>query len=154
MHKIKEIRLKNFKFFYGEKTISFDRKHVLLYGENGSGKSSIYWALYTFFQSVFKSDVREVQKYFKPIIQHPESIKNRYANDGDSSFIEILFENEPSDPRTKRISNTTVNTRTDNFIEQITLSSDFIDYKSFNSTFLNARCCSRIGLFVTIHSIL
>jgi len=38
MHKIKKIVLKNFKFFYGEQEILFDRKHILIYGENGSGK--------------------------------------------------------------------------------------------------------------------
>jgi len=42
MHKIKKIVLKNFKFFYGIKEIDFDRKHVSIYGENGSGKSSVY----------------------------------------------------------------------------------------------------------------
>ena len=146
MHKIKEIRLKNFKFFYGEKTISFDRKHVLLYGENGSGKSSIYWALYTFFQSVFKTDPRQVQKYFLPPPTSSESIKNRYANDGESSYVEILFENDPSDPVTKKVSNTTVNTRTTNFIEQITLSSDFIDYKSIFNIY-NFSNRERVKLF-------
>lgn len=130
MHKIKEIRLKNFKFFYGLEPIPFDRKHVLLYGENGSGKSSIYWALFTFFQSVFKVDPRQVHKYFLPLTTSPESIKNRYAKNEEDSYIEILFEDSPSDPRTKKISNTTVNTRTDKFVKQITLSSDFIDYKS------------------------
>ena len=41
---IKEITLYNFKAFYGENTIKLDGKNLLLYGENGSGKSSIYWA--------------------------------------------------------------------------------------------------------------
>ena len=85
MYKIKEIKLKNFKFFYGERSIDFDRKHILLYGENGSGKSSIYWALYTFFQSVFKTDVRQVQKYFLPTTRNEESLRNRYAEDDDDS---------------------------------------------------------------------
>lgn len=146
MHKIKEIRLKNFKFFYGEEPIKFDRKHVLLYGENGSGKSSIYWALYTFFQSVFKSGPRQVHKYFFPSTKSPESIKNRYADDADDAFIEILFENDPSDPRTKKISNTIVNTKTDNFIEQITISSDFIDYKSIFNIY-NFTNKDRVKLF-------
>lgn len=67
MHKIKKIVLKNFKFFYGTKEIRFDRKHVLIYGENGSGKSSVYWALYTFFQSVFKTDPRQFKSIFCPL---------------------------------------------------------------------------------------
>ncbi|RTZ49518.1 hypothetical protein EJ377_02990 [Chryseobacterium arthrosphaerae] len=63
MHKIKEITLSNFKFFHGEKTIDIDRKNVLIYGENGSGKSSIYWALYTFFK-VF-SKMYQMSKLFQ-----------------------------------------------------------------------------------------
>lgn len=147
MYKIKEIKLKNFKFFFGERSLDFDRKHILLYGENGSGKSSIYWALYTFFQSVFKPDVRQVQKYFLPSTRSDESLKNRYASDDDDSFIEIHFENDPSDPRVKKISNTTVNTRTDKFIEEITLTSDLIDYKSIFNIY-NFTNKSKVKLFV------
>mgnify|MGYP003664661627 FL=1 len=102
--------------------------------------------LYTFFQSVFKTDPRQVQKYFLPPTTSSESIKNRYASDAENSYIEILFENEPSDPRTKRISNTTVNTRTDTFIEQITLSSDLIDYKSIFNIY-NFTNRERVKLF-------
>lgn len=146
MYRIKEITLENFKFFYGKRKLDFERKHILLYGENGSGKSSIYWALYTFFQSVFKTDVRQVQKYFLPITKSEESLKNRYANDDEDSFIEILFENDPSDPRVKRISNTTVNTRTDDFVKEITLTSDLIDYKSIFNIY-NFTNKSRVKLF-------
>lgn len=146
MYRIKEITLENFKFFYGKRKLDFERKHILLYGENGSGKSSIYWALYTFFQSVFKTDVRQVQKYFLPITKSEESLKNRYADDNEDSFIEILFENDPSDPRVKRISNTTVNTRTDDFVKEITLTSDLIDYKSIFNIY-NFTNKSRVKLF-------
>ena len=55
MHKIKEVRLKNFKFFYGEVPIELERQNALIFGENGSGKSTIYWAMYTFLQSVYRS---------------------------------------------------------------------------------------------------
>jgi AAA15 family ATPase/GTPase len=110
MYKIERLTLHNFKFFYGNRLLDFERKHVLLYGENGSGKSSIYWALFTFFHSVFKPDPRQVQKYFLPITRSEESLKNRYAKDEEDSYIEILFDNELSDPRAKKISNTVVNT--------------------------------------------
>ena len=49
---------KNFKLDLGT------GKNLLLYGENGSGKSSLYYALHALLQSVFKDD-RGV-KYFKP----------------------------------------------------------------------------------------
>ncbi|MEO9966952.1 MAG: ATP-binding protein [Reichenbachiella sp.] len=146
MHKIKALKLKNFKFFYGDETIPFDRKNVLLYGENGSGKSSIYWALYTFLQSVFKNEDSEIQKYFLHIAQSPESIKNRYSKEGDDAFVEIEFEDDNKDLRTKKISNTTVNTRNDPFTESITLSSDLIDYKSIFNIY-NFTNKDRVRLF-------
>lgn len=41
-----------------------DGKNLLIYGENGSGKSSLYYALHVLMQSVFKDD--KGAKYFKP----------------------------------------------------------------------------------------
>lgn len=41
MNKIKQIKLKHFKFFYGEVSIDLERNHALIFGENGSGKSSV-----------------------------------------------------------------------------------------------------------------
>jgi len=65
MSKIKEIRLYNFKAFYGETKIELEGKNLLMYGENGSGKSSVYWALYTLLQSSNKTE-EEIKKYFNP----------------------------------------------------------------------------------------
>ena len=55
MYRIKEITLENFKFFYGNRKLDFERKHILLYGENGSGKSTIYWSIYTWLENAFKT---------------------------------------------------------------------------------------------------
>ena len=52
--KIDTIHIENFKFFLKPFDLSPNGKHVLMYGENGSGKSSIYWALYTHLQSSLK----------------------------------------------------------------------------------------------------
>ncbi|WP_300978481.1 AAA family ATPase [Flavobacterium sp.] len=65
MSAIKNIKLYNFKTFYDETTIELNDKHLLLFGENGSGKSSIYWALYTLLQSSTK-DIADIEKYFDP----------------------------------------------------------------------------------------
>jgi len=61
--KINKLTLENFKFFNGIEEFKFEGKNILMYGENGSGKSSIYWALYTFFQSSLKND-DSIKKYF------------------------------------------------------------------------------------------
>lgn len=74
MSAIKEIRLYNFKAFFGENIIGLNGKNLLLYGENGSGKSSIYWALYTLLQSVNKEN-SELNKYFD--FTSPENLINK-----------------------------------------------------------------------------
>ncbi len=40
--KISRIRLVNYKFFHGEFELPVGGENLLIYGENGSGKSSIY----------------------------------------------------------------------------------------------------------------
>ena len=54
-NRIKSIQINNFKFFQAEKPIEFNGSNLLLYGENGSGKSSIYWAFYTLFEASLKT---------------------------------------------------------------------------------------------------
>lgn len=43
------LQLENFKAFFSHTTIDFEGKNALIYGENGSGKSSIYEALRLWF---------------------------------------------------------------------------------------------------------
>ena len=49
--KIKTIEIKNYKAFYGKHIFNVEGKNLFVYGENGSGKSSFYYALKDFFQS-------------------------------------------------------------------------------------------------------
>jgi len=49
--KIKSIEINNYKAFLGNHIINVSGKNVFIYGENGSGKSSLYYALKDFFQS-------------------------------------------------------------------------------------------------------
>lgn len=127
MNKIKQIKLKHFKFFYGEVSIDLDRHNTLIFGENGSGKSSLYWALYTFLQSVFKADATKVQKYFNP--RHAENLRNRFAPDEEDSYIKLVFEDDQQSITEKTISNSVVNTKTGNLIKQATQGSELVNYK-------------------------
>jgi ABC-type dipeptide/oligopeptide/nickel transport system ATPase subunit len=127
MNKIKQIKLKHFKFFYGEVTIDLERQNALIFGENGSGKSSLYWALYTFMQSVFKDTPQKVQKYFQH--NHDENLRNRFAPDTDDSYIKIVFEDDHKSTSDKQISNSTVNTKTGTLIRQAVQGSELINYK-------------------------
>ncbi len=73
MKRIHSIDLKHFKAFQDTPPIELEGKSLLRYGSNGSGKSSIFWALYTFLQSSQKPPA-EVHKYFDP--SHRESLVN------------------------------------------------------------------------------
>ena len=127
MQKISKLILKNFKFFYGEVELDFERKNVLIYGENGSGKSSIYWALYTFLQSVFKTDVQQIEKYFNQ--KHEQNLLNRFCAETDEGAIEVVFEDDHKSISSRQISRTVFNARTDSIVKEAAQASDFMTYK-------------------------
>lgn len=79
MLKIENIIIKNFKF-HEELKIELNEKSTLIYGENGSGKSSIYLALYSIFFKYLKN---------KDFLSD-NSFKNRRLIDRDTN-IEINF---------------------------------------------------------------
>lgn len=49
--RIKKIEIKNYKAFFGKNEFNVEGKNLFIYGENGSGKSSFFYALKDFFQS-------------------------------------------------------------------------------------------------------
>ena len=66
MATITQIEIEGFKAFPKNFKLDLETgKNLLLYGENGSGKSSLYYALHVLLQSVFKDD--KGAKYFKPV---------------------------------------------------------------------------------------
>jgi len=132
MHRISKLTLKNFKFFHGEVPIDFERKNVLLYGENGSGKSSIYWALYTFLQSVFKPE-EQVRKYFD--VRHDQNLVNRFARENAESSIIVEFEDASHSVTRKQISLRTNNTRIGDLVVECNQCSDFINYKLLSKVY-------------------
>lgn len=129
MHKISKITLNNFKFFYGQVEIPIERKNMLIYGENGSGKSSIYWSIYTFLQSVFK-DNAEIRKYFEP--KHPENLINRYSVEPSNSSIILELMEEDGKVQEKEISINQVTTKTGGLVKELTLGSDFINHHTLS----------------------
>lgn len=90
--RIQRIEAKAFKAF---KHLDFklDGRNLLAYGANGSGKSSLYWTLYTFLQSAQKEST-EVVKYFDKY--RTENLINRYASDDerDAAAIAVTLQDE------------------------------------------------------------
>lgn len=63
--KIHRIEIKNYKAFHGKYTIEPNGKNLFVYGENGSGKSSLYYALKDFFQASREEiDMEELENIF------------------------------------------------------------------------------------------
>lgn len=63
--KIQAIEITNYKAFLGTNKIKVGGKNVFIYGENGSGKSSLYYALKDFFQSSVEDiDLAELENVF------------------------------------------------------------------------------------------
>ena len=130
--KIQQIVLKNFKYFHEEFPLEVNSKNLLIYGENGSGKSSIYWALYTLFQSRLKPTEADVKKYFDET--KDENLLNKYKRANEDSKVEVTFEdlaNPAVAPKTYTISYGKVDTRQnpDVFLDFTISSSDFLNYK-------------------------
>ncbi|HTB99720.1 MAG TPA: AAA family ATPase [Ferruginibacter sp.] len=147
MKRISKLTINNFKAFKQSETISFDAKNILIHGTNGSGKSSLYWTLYTFLQSSFKKDLEQVKKYFR--LNDPESLRNIHADDTADSFIELeLINTDNNIKRVYKISETLVNTQepNDSNIKDANQASDFINYRLLLN-FYNSAHSEEIELF-------
>ena len=75
MPAINRIHICGFKAFPNDFELQLEGKNLLMYGENGSGKSSIYYALHCMFQAPLKPDVGK--KYFDSASeQHLKNLNN------------------------------------------------------------------------------
>ncbi len=135
MKKIKEIRIQNFKAFQQEQVFPINGKNVLVYGNNGSGKSSLFWALYTFLQSSIKDD-DGIKKYFEKYVssnkETHQTLRNVFMAEDDNSFIKVTaIDTATQREDTYTISHDVINTNNegDTVIQELNLASDFINYK-------------------------
>ncbi len=63
--RIQTIEITNYKAFLGTHKINVGGRNLFIYGENGSGKSSLYYALKDFFQSSTEDiDLNELENVF------------------------------------------------------------------------------------------
>lgn len=86
MAAISKITIDGFKAFPNSFTLDLeDGKNLLMYGENGSGKSSIYYALHSLLQSQCKD---KNSTYFDP--NNAESLVNQHTKKPDAK-VTVLF---------------------------------------------------------------
>lgn len=81
--KIQTIEIRNYKAFYGSHKITVGQKNVFIYGENGSGKSSFYYALKDFVQSSMEEDI------------HIQDLENVFIPAGEKGNVEITVSFKP-----------------------------------------------------------
>lgn len=134
--KLDKISITNFKAFREEQSIELNGKNFLLYGDNGSGKSSIFWSLYTLYQSCFKKEKEKVAKYFDEA--NDENLLNRYVSKSDSSIVARFCDVDDSNKiKEMKLSNDDLGIvgTTDMFMIATVTFSDFFNYQKQSSLF-------------------
>lgn len=130
--KLHELHINNFKFFSevepDSPLLKIDGNHLLIYGENGSGKSTIYWALYTLLESSLKKSDDEVRKYFKKIGK--DSLVNIFATGRNDTEIKAILKDN-GNSKTFRVSRKSrdMSIRGNRDVQESNMASDFINYR-------------------------
>lgn len=130
--KIDYIILKNFKFFKDKFTLDLQRNNLLVYGENGSGKSSVHWGFYTMLQSCLKTK-DETDKYFDT--SNEENLINCFAEQNEESYITLRFSNDDGRVKDFTLSKNKNEETDDPFLLMTVTASDFLNYRYLSSLF-------------------
>ncbi len=134
-YRIDSIEVYNFKLFEHPFTLPVERKNILLFGENGSGKSSIYWSFFTHYQAVYKPQDK-ARKYF--LHNNKDSLRNKFSDENDHSWIKVTFKDENNSVLTVEDSDTNQSVASapvKSMMIDTAASSDFFNYKSLSSIF-------------------
>lgn len=132
--KLHELHINNFKFFPKQDPnsplLKIDGKNLLVYGENGSGKSTIYWSIYTLLESAFKTKNEDVSKYFEKNGEH--GLVNIHSPRNHKAYIKVVLK-ENSLPDAEYYidgEDSTIETaRANSAIRESGMASDFINYR-------------------------
>ena len=133
--KITKIEIKNFRAFYGTYQINLHKagKNLLVYGENGSGKSSLYFALKRFLESDDNAS---------PSFQNDRNIFIE-----DAGYIKLgLRANQWSRLETYEWSESVRETN-DELIIEASRAKGFLDYKSLLETHYVHRESNTVNVF-------
>ncbi|MEO5607631.1 MAG: hypothetical protein ABIR13_08640 [Polaromonas sp.] len=126
--RVQRIEAKAFKAFRNL-DFTLDGRHLLAYGGNGAGKSSLYWLLYTLLQSGQKQ-TPEVTKYFDP--DQPEHLLNVHsdATEQSQAHISVTLDNHNhATSQRYTLSASQHGTRQVPDMVKANLASDFVTYR-------------------------
>lgn len=125
------IELQNFKAFPEYENISIEGKHAIIWGVNGSGKSTVFWSLYTFLQCAGKP-TDDYKKYFNG---GDQDLKNIFGG-ATAPFVKLSFSEKDAKgnpvPATKETFVLDATSDTDTrkeLIRSYYLSSEFISHR-------------------------
>ena len=133
--KITKIEIKNFRAFYGTLEIDLHKagKNLLVYGENGSGKSSLYLALKSFLESSEDTATR-FGNHQNIFIKDDGYIKLHFR--ADSRAHENVFEWSQ-----------TVRETEEQLIVEASKTKGFLDYKALLETHFIHRDSDKVNVF-------
>ena len=125
--RIKSIQAKAFKAFRAF-DFTLDGRHLLAYGGNGAGKSSLYWLLYTLLQSGQKK-TEDVVKYFDP--NNLKNLLNSHSDESNQAqaHITVTLEESGQTASSYTISANQHESKDVPDITKTNLASDFINYR-------------------------
>ena len=134
--RITEIEIKNFRAFYGSYRIDLHKagKNLLIYGENGSGKSSLYLALKLFLESA----VRDHQF---------EAHKNIFIKDSESGYLKLCLRSDQSSKQYAYEWSKAVKETNDPLIMDASKTKGFLDYKTLLATHYIQREQETVNIF-------
>ena len=137
--KITNIEIKNFRAFYGTYQIALTKKgkNLLVYGENGSGKSSLYLALKYFLESGVDAEDKDTdfENHQNIFLQDPGHIKLSLRADQWSS------------ENTYEWSQRIIGETNDELITEASKVKGFLDYKTLLETHYLHRESKTVNLF-------
>ena len=134
--RITEIEIKNFRAFRGPHKIDLDKegKNLLVYGENGSGKSSLYLALKFFLES--GEDDSYMSKNYQNIF-----------TDGDDRYIKLHLRTDQQSKEYIYEWSQDTKESNDSLIIEASKTKGFLDYKSLLETHYGHRESGTVNVF-------
>jgi hypothetical protein len=131
--RILSLEIKNFKGFYGTYNIELHQHNLLVYGDNGSGKTSLFMALKLFLEASVKDHVFEkYQNIFIP---------------NDEGYVKLHIQPDPSSSPVIYEWSKKVNETNNLSIMEANKAKGFFDYKGLLETYFLHRTSTTVNLF-------